>query len=270
MKGQPITLYSDANHVCLAFNDLVEGEGVQSNQFLIKNGDTTMLLDPGGDLTYIPMSIALSRYIKLRELDYIFASHQDPDIIASIDRWVINTNCDVIVSKLWGRFLPHLLSGHVGKTVGNFSERMIELPDGGANMAFGDTKVTFIPAHFLHSVGNFQLFDPTSKILFSGDMGASIGGNESEYFVQDFDAHIPLMKGFHQRYMCASKATRLWADAVRKLDINMIVPQHGQAFKGREMVNAFLDWISELPCGVDLLDGSSYQAPKRGLVKAVA
>ncbi|WP_154224087.1 MBL fold metallo-hydrolase [Marinicella rhabdoformis] len=262
MSGKPTILYSDANHVCMAFNDLVEGEGVQSNQFLIKNGDTTMLLDPGGDLTYIPMSIALSRYIKLRDLDYIFASHQDPDIIASIDRWVMNTKCDVVVSKLWGRFLPHLLSSHIGKSVGNFSDRLIELSDKGKRMAFGDSQLVFVPAHFLHSVGNFQVYDPTSKILFSGDMGASIGGEEEGFFVTDFETHIPLMKGFHQRYMCSSKATKLWADAVRNLDIDILVPQHGRAFKGKEMIGLFLDWIGGLSCGIDLLDERSYQAPK--------
>lgn len=261
MTGKPVVLYRDAEHSCMAFTDLVEGDGVQSNQFMIINNNTSMLIDPGGDLTYIPMSIAMTRYIKLKELDYVFASHQDPDIIASIDRWVLNTRCEVIVSKLWGRFLPHLLSGHVGKAVGNFSERMIELPDKGTKMAFGNTQLIFLPAHFLHSVGNFQVYDPISKILFSGDMGASIGGDDGDYFVSDFEAHRPLMQGFHERYMCSNRVTSLWANMVEQLDVSMIVPQHGKAFKG-EVIGEFLSWARTLSCGVDLLNQSAYQVPK--------
>jgi len=41
-------------------------------------------------------------------------------------------------------------------------------------MALGNAIIKVIPAHFMHSEGNFQFYDPVSKILFSGDMGASI------------------------------------------------------------------------------------------------
>ena len=263
MQNTHIKLYKEGNHHCLAFNDLVTGEGVQANQFLIRSGEDSMLIDPGGDLTYIPMSIELSRHMKLRELKYIFASHQDPDIIASIDRWVTNTDCRVIVSKLWSRFLPHLVSAHVGKQIGSFSERMIPLPDRGSRMPFGDGELYFIPAHFLHSVGNFQVYDPKSRILFSGDMGASVGADDGEIFVTDFAAHVAHMKGFHQRYMCSQKVMKLWADMVRTLKIDMIVPQHGKAFKGVEMINQFLDWASNLPCGVDRMTKLHYQCPNQ-------
>lgn len=70
-----------------------------------------------------------------------------------------------------------------------------------------------IPAHFLHSVGNFQLYDPVSKILFSGDMGASLVDDAAP--VSDFAAHIQYMDGFHRRYMAANKICRLWARMVR-------------------------------------------------------
>lgn len=261
MQGKPEVLYQHGKHLCLAFNDLVEGEGVQSNQFLIMDGEQSILLDPGGDLTYIPLNIAITRYLNPKNLDYIFASHQDPDIIASIDRWVVNTSCQVLVSRLWGRFLPHLVSTHVDKQVGDFNQRVIQIPDEGFRLPFGDHELVMIPAHFLHSVGNFQLYDPVSKILFSGDMGASIGGDESSAYVTDFAAHIPLMKGFHQRYMGSNKAAMYWARMVSKLDVEMIVPQHGQAFKGQAMINCFLDWISELECGIDLLRQASFTVP---------
>ena len=80
-------LYSRDDHEVLRFADLVSGEGVQANQFCIRHGERAALIDPGGDLTFTPLNIALSRLIKLENLEYILASHQDPDIIASLPRW---------------------------------------------------------------------------------------------------------------------------------------------------------------------------------------
>ena len=97
--AQTDTLYLDNNHEVLRFSDLVVGEGVQANQFCIRHGDRAALIDPGGDLTYTPLTIALSRRISLDGLDYILASHQDPDIIASLPRWLMHTRSQVVVSR---------------------------------------------------------------------------------------------------------------------------------------------------------------------------
>ncbi|VTQ06744.1 flavoprotein [Pseudomonas aeruginosa] len=91
MRREPIVLFDNGSHQCLCFDDLVSGEGVQSNQFLIVDNGQYLLLDPGGDLTYTPLSLELSKRFPLQELDYIFASHQDPDIIAALDKWLLHT-----------------------------------------------------------------------------------------------------------------------------------------------------------------------------------
>lgn len=41
----PVEIFNDEKHKCLSFSDLVQGEGVQANQFLIVNGDDAILLD---------------------------------------------------------------------------------------------------------------------------------------------------------------------------------------------------------------------------------
>jgi flavorubredoxin len=69
------------------------------------------------------------------------------------------------------------------------------------------------------------------------------------------------MEGFHRRYMCSNKVCRLWAQMVRNMDVEMIVPQHGRSFQGKAMVNQFLDWISGLQCGVDLMTQRNYMVP---------
>ncbi len=70
------------------------------------------------------------------------------------------------------------------------------------------------------------------------------------------------MKAFHQRYMCSNKVIRLWVNMVRQMDIEMIVPQHGTPFIGKErMIKQFLDWIETLPCGVDLMTEQIFSCP---------
>ena len=69
------------------------------------------------------------------------------------------------------------------------------------------------------------------------------------------------MEGFHRRYMISNKICRYWVNMVRQMDVESIVPQHGRMFRGKKMVNEFLNWIESLPCGVDLMTQENYRAP---------
>ncbi len=61
------------------------------------------------------------------------------------------------------------------------------------------------------------------------------------------------MEGFHRRYMCSRRVMRAWAGMVRDLDIEIIAPQHGALFRGKDMVKKFIDWCADLECGIDLI-----------------
>lgn len=251
-------LYDDGFHKCISFSGLVKGDGVQANQFVIINGDNVAVIDPGGDLTYTPLTLAITKHTRIDHIRYVIGSHQDPDIIASMPRWLMHTDAKVVISALWERFLPHYNSAFTtGRLKEGMLERLIAIPDKGLILPLGQTEIHCLPAHFLHSVGNFQFYDPISKILFSGDMGASIVSDPGDP-VTNFEEHAELMKGFHRRYMASRRINQLWADAVRQLDVTMIVPQHGKRFEGAAMIESFLDWISRLDCGIDLMNESDY------------
>ena len=72
--------------------------------------------------------------------------------------------------------------------------------------------------------------------------------------VTDFEAHLPLMEGFHKRYMASNAACRSWVHRVSALDVETIAPQHGAVIQGRENVGKFLSWFEGLRCGTDILD----------------
>ncbi len=251
----PVELFNKDNHVCVAFRDLVSGEAVQANQFLIFDSDHAALIDPGGDLTYTGLFMEISNYMNVKGLDYVVASHQDPDIVASLNKWLVGTHCKVVVPALWERFIPHFT--RPGKLAG----RVIVIPDEGINLELGSIQLKAVPAHFLHAEGNFQFYDPKSRILFSGDLGANLcPADVIDTPATQLDDVLPFMDAFHKRYMNSNKVCRYWANMAAAMEISMIVPQHGRAFAGKAVAQ-FIGWISNLKCGVDLVSQDNYRLP---------
>lgn len=251
----PVELFNKDNHVCVAFRDLVVGDAVQANQFLICDSDHAALIDPGGELTYSALFMEISKYINVKGVDYVLASHQDPDVVASLNKWLVGTDCKVVVPALWERFIPHYTSA------GKLNGRVVPVPDEGMNLTLGNFDLKAIPAHFLHAEGNFQFYDPISRILFSGDLGANLCPPDViDKPAKWLDEVLPFMEDFHKRYMNSNEVCRYWARMVTGLPIDMIVPQHGRAFTGKA-VSQLIRWISELKCGIDLMSQANYRIP---------
>ncbi|HIC97530.1 MAG TPA: FprA family A-type flavoprotein [Aquificaceae bacterium] len=189
-----IEIFKDKDHKVFLFEELTPASAVQANQYLIIHGDEAILLDPGGHKVQSKLYADISVLIPPSQIKYLFLSHQDPDIVASINYWMMVTQASALISKLWIRFLPHF--GLDSKLEG----RVMPVDDGGTKLKLGeDCELLILPAHFLHSPGNFQVYDPRSKILFSGDLGASLGQDYT--YVEDFKAHIKYMEGFHRKFL---------------------------------------------------------------------
>ena len=241
-------LFDNGTHRNILLEDYGHGMAVQANQHLIVNNSQGMILDPGGHKVFAKALADTNSLLRGSKLIHILLSHQDPDIVAACNGWLMTTDADAWCSSLWTRFVPHFGLDHL------VLDRLKSIPDEGMHLPLGDTKIAIVPAHFLHSCGNFQVYDSISKILYTGDLGASLG---MEYtFVKDFDEHMQYMEGFHQRYMGGNAVMRAWARMARQLDIDIIAPQHGAAFKGPDLCDRFIDWCEGLACGPDLLADS--------------
>jgi flavorubredoxin len=249
------TLFQSPGHLNVLLEDFgTGGLAVQANQHLIVDGAEGMILDPGGHKVYSRVLGATTAILGKAKLKTIFLSHQDPDVVAAVNGWLMTTDADAYVSALWTRFVPHFGLDHL------VAHRLHAIPDEGTRLMLGATELIVLPAHYLHSCGNFHVYDPASKILYSGDLGASVG--TEAIFVEDFDHHLRFIEGFHRRYMQSKRALSAWVRMVRGLDIETIAPQHGAVFKGREMVERFLHWCEMLDCGIDVMD-HIYRIPGR-------
>lgn len=244
-----VVLYSDADHkfIWLGAESKQKSGVVQTMQYLIIDKGKGILLDPGGVHLFPRVVASVSRYINLDDIVTIFFSHQDPDVSSGIALWLGVTQASIYISELWIRFLPHF--GIVDPVRVKPIEKtgaFLTLPSG--------SRMRFIPSHFMHSPGNFSLYDERSRILFSGDIGGGVfDEGKEELYADDFQKHIPVIEGFHKRLIASNIVARRWVDIVQSLNPDMIVPQHGAIFRGAS-VKAFLSWLSTLQCGIDLLD----------------
>jgi len=216
---------------------------IDTNQVVIQSGNQALLCDPGGLEVFPAMMAALTEVMPIDNVRHIFLSHQDPDVSSALPVWrqVCPPNLDVYLSWLWQGFVRHFDS----------EAKMISVPDQGMPIRMGKIELKLLPAHYLHSSGNFNLWDPAARILFSGDIGAAVlpAGLTDNIFVTDFASHIQYLEPFHKRWMGSPPARDAWIAMVRKLPIEMIVPQHGLLFRGDD-VKRFLDWFAELElCG---------------------
>jgi flavorubredoxin len=218
---------------------------IDTNEYLITDGSTALLTDPGGSEIFAMVFAAVCDAYDPANISVLFASHQDPDIISSLSLWLdFNPELKCHLSRLWTSFIPHF---------GGCDQSLIGIPDAGTDITVGKLKLQAVPAHYLHSSGNFNLYDPAAKLLFSGDIGsAMLPDDMNGLFVKDFGRHIHHAENFHKRWMGSPEAKRLWCERVSGMDIDMLCPQHGAIYQGPD-VERFINWFSELQVGSGLI-----------------
>ncbi|MCB1739211.1 MAG: MBL fold metallo-hydrolase [Gammaproteobacteria bacterium] len=217
---------------------------IDTNEYLVVSDGEGVAMDPGGTEIFPQVVSALAQVIPIENIKHFLASHQDPDVMSALPLWMgLTPKARVYMSWLWSGFIAHY--GH------EFVDRFVTIADQGDVIRLGNGHLLqLVPAHYCHSSGNFSLYDPVARILFSGDIGAALLPEEHDsVYVRDVDSHIQYMAGFHRRWMPSNQAKNEWVERVRKLDVQLLCPQHGAIFKGTQ-VGEFLDWLEALEVGV--------------------
>ena len=241
------TLFVRGNHRWLAFTqDPDRPEAiVETTQVVITNGSDSILLDPGGIEVFPSMMGALVHEVDMSTVKHIFLSHQDPDVGSGLALWrqVTRAATTVHLSAIWTSYVAHY----------DADSRFSPIPDEGADLNLGGVTLRFLPSHYMHSPGAFSVYDPAARALFSGDIGAAIlpGLQTRDIWVSDFSDHVQHMAGFHRRILASREARDAWVEMVRRLPLDILVPQHGLAFRGQD-IPRFLDWLSSLDIGVGI------------------
>lgn len=240
-------LFDDGQHrwIALGRDPARRDQVIDTNEYLIVSHGEGLLLDPGGTEIFPQVLAAVTEHIDARQIKTFFASHQDPDVMSSLPLWMmLCQDAEIHLPRIWGGFMAHFGYEYIEKF------HLIQDQGGPFRIGARGRMMEFVPAHYCHSSGNFSMYDPHAKILFSGDIGAALVPDDAySLFVEDFDRHIQYMEGFHRRWMPSNRAKNAWVQRVRALEVDMLCPQHGSIFRGPD-VKRFLDWLEALEVGM--------------------
>jgi serine/threonine-protein kinase len=223
---------------CNTYVRVYDGEG----------GPLRVCIDPGSQLDFHVVDANIRRLVgDLAQIDAITLNHQDPDVVGNAPRFcALNPRLTLLASEESWRLVQHLAfqPGRLGLTSAQSSQPI----------SLGRRRpLVPIPTPFCHFRGAVAFYDPEIRTLFSGDL---LGG-----FNQLGRVHLFAEPGdwqgvaqFHQIYMPTRDALRYVVRQIRALRpaVEVIAPQHGYAICG-DQVSEFLDKVSDLPVGGDLL-----------------
>ncbi len=224
---------------------VIPDDPFQCHVYLIRNKDESILIDPGSMITFPVVLEKITSVLPLRDIKYIIAHHQDPDIVG----------CFSTLEKLFPKgeryVVTHwraqmLLKHYQWKTP------FYLVDENDWKLVAGERELEFIFTPYAHFAGAFCTYDKKSKILFSSDL---FGGLTPEFqlFAKSAEEYFEYAKIFHKHYIPSKEILKYNLNKFLKKDISMIAPQHGSIIK-KEFIKPLIEKLSELDCGVYLMD----------------
>lgn len=208
----------------------------------------SILIDPGSASDVAVVCSKVARVIgDMTRLSAVFINHQDPDVGSSAPRILGRHSPEalVICSQDTWRLIVH----------GGLPEDRFVATERYKTMKLATGHVLQpVPTPFCHFRGAVMLYDPASRVLFSGDLfGGLTEPGQADIWASETDWKG--VRAFHQLYMPTNVALRRAVSAIRALDppVSIIAPQHGRVIQG-DLVEMFVRRLEELPVGLDILD----------------
>ncbi len=215
-------------------------------------GPFHLLVDPGSSSDFAVVSAKIGTLIGgMNKLSALFINHQDPDVGSSAA--VISARyapqASIVCSEATWRLIVHFnLPPERYLDTARFP-RGFEIPTGHVMLP--------VPSPFCHFRGAVMLYDPETRVLFTGDLFGGLSPLEARGLWAD-ESDWAGLRAFHQTYMPTNRVLVRAIEAIRKLDppVEIIAPQHGRLLRG-PILNRFMERLARLPVGLDILDEES-------------
>ena len=215
-------------------------EGGQKTRF-------NLLIDPGSHSDHTTVETKISAILgDVNQISALFLNHQDPDVCSSAPNILAHCSSKsaIICSEDTWRLAVHLGLSRDHFVATEKHKTGLDLPTG--------HRVIFVPSPFCHFRGAVMLYDPYTRVLFSGDLF----GGLTPLRVSDLWADArdwAGMRAFHQLYMPGNLALKRAVHLIHRLTppVQIIAPQHGRLLQG-EWIPYYLEKIENLPVGLDL------------------
>lgn len=234
-----------------------EGETLYSNSFLRRFGGDgeqrhfNLLVDPAssGDFQVVLSKIA-DVLGEVSEVSAMVLNHQDPDLSSSVG----------VLLEEYVPDAPVLCTDDTGELIHNYHDvspgQLVELEDypKGLELPTGDVVIP-VAVPFCHFRGATMLYDPETRVLFSGDLFSSVTAPGADGLMAD-ESDWAGMRAFHQLYMPTRSAVVSAIERIEEFEpaVELIAPQHGRLIAG-DNISKFAERLASLPMGVDVADG---------------
>ncbi len=231
-------------------------DSFQCHVYLIKNGDESVLIDPGSMITFPITLNKISQIIPLNNIKYIICHHQDPDItgcISTLEKLIPRKDKFIVTHWRAQALLKHYQWETPFYLVEKNKWRLI---------LKNNRILDFIFTPYAHFPGAFCTFDRKTKTLFSSDL---FGGFTEEFslFARD-ENYFASIKAFHEHYIPSREILLNALMEIEKKEPELIAPQHGSIIK-KDLIPFMINRMKELNCGLFLL--SSYESNIEILLK---
>ena len=218
----------------------LENDPFQCHPYLIKNGDESILIDPGSMLEFKETVRKVKSVVDIKSIKYIVLHHQDPDLVAAvpeIEKLIDRDDLLIVTHSRMSLLIKHYLVTSDYYEIDKNDNQLIT--SNGYRLDFRTTP-------YCHSPGAFVSYEPKTKTLFSGDI---FGGLEESWEFYADETYFDKAKQFHQEYMPSKDIFNYALNKIEKLDINLIAPQHGSIIKKKYISNLIRD-MKNLDCGL--------------------
>ncbi|MBZ4374193.1 hypothetical protein [Corallococcus sp. AS-1-6] len=214
-----------------------------------KPAEFNLLIDPGSSSDFSTIHTKVVSLIGgMDRLSALFINHQDPDVGSSAN----------IISARYSPRASILCSEDTWRLIVHFNlprNRFIptEKFTGGLSVPTGH-KLLPVPSPFCHFRGAVMLYDPQTRVLFTGDLFGGLTDSKAQGLWAE-ESDWTGIRAFHQIYMPVNSALVRAVAAIRKLTpaVEMIAPQHGRIIRGK-LVQQFLERMERLQVGLDIID----------------
>ena len=220
------------------------GDKFQCHVYLIENGDQSVLIDPGSQLTFDGTLRKIEEVMPFSQIRYFICHHQDPDVAGAmslVEQKIEREDCLLITHWRVAALLKHYA----------LITPFWLIEENGWKLELGSRTLQFLFTPYLHFPGAFCTFDNSSKILFSSDLFGAFTEDWS-LFTED-ESHFENIRPFHEHYMPSREIMLHALLEIERYPISMIAPQHGSIIKGR-LVNYMIEKLKGLECGLYLVN----------------
>lgn len=218
----------------------LENDPFQCHPYLIINADESILVDPGSMLEFNEVVRKIKSLIDINSIKYIILHHQDPDLAASvpeIEKLINRDDLQIVTHSRMSLLVKHYMIKSSYYEIDK--ENLILKTQNGKTLEFYTTP-------YCHSPGAFVTYEPTTKVLFSGDI---FGGIEESWSFFADKTYFEKAKLFHKEYMPSKDIFNYTLGKIDKLDIDLIAPQHGSVIE-KEYIKNLINDMKNLDCGL--------------------